>query len=452
MTDFVFRAAVREHTSVIIALAGASGSGKTFTALHLALGLAQGGKIAVIGSEGRRALHYAPAPGERPDRARTFPFDHLELHEPYTPERWLAAFKAAEQAGYAVIVGDSFSDEYVGAGGLVDMKDAALAAMKIPNDAAAWAKPKAAHKKVTRWMRTTRSHLIICLRAEEKVLIEKRRDDQGHERTVVVPIGWQAVCEKTVPFEMMTSIMLHPASRDEPDAPGKPFPIKIQEQHRSFFPPDRRITSEAGRLLAEWAAGGAAESEDKRETPDSPLYDRLLAAAQQGTEALKAEWQAIGRLPRQAMKDHKLGLQGIAAQADRAIESPRPGELPEEKGGLATAEMSTELPVAHAQSGTPAGDLNTPASSPTASEDVERSDGLRSGDAGEDHFSGNQADPRALPPLLAKLDRELRATCEGGPAVFDRRWQKLGMEVREQLHPWLAEYQALAKAARGGMG
>jgi hypothetical protein len=33
----------------------------------------------------------------------------------------LAKWRAAEQAGYAVIVTDSYSDEYVGEGGLVDM-------------------------------------------------------------------------------------------------------------------------------------------------------------------------------------------------------------------------------------------------------------------------------------------------------------------------------------------
>jgi hypothetical protein len=36
----------------------------------------------------------------------------------------VTARQAAEAAGYSVIIADSFSDEYVGAGGLVDMKDA----------------------------------------------------------------------------------------------------------------------------------------------------------------------------------------------------------------------------------------------------------------------------------------------------------------------------------------
>ena len=93
--SFTFTPAVRRNTHLLLALAGASGSGKTFSALELATGLAGAtGKVAVIDTEAGRSLHYA-------DRFR---FDHCELTPPFTPQRYREAIEAAESAGYAVIV------------------------------------------------------------------------------------------------------------------------------------------------------------------------------------------------------------------------------------------------------------------------------------------------------------------------------------------------------------
>lgn len=250
MPEFSFAPAVRENTPMVVALAGPSGSGKTFTALELAMGLAGDGKIALIDTEGRRGLHYADL--KLPSGEPRFRFDHCDFRSPYTPARFLDALKAAEGAGYSVIVTDSFSDEYVGEGGLVDM----AAAEKVENTAAKWAKPKAQHKLVIRWLRQSRCHLIFCIRAEEKVKLEKIFNDRkGKEEIVVVPIGWQPVCEKNTMYDMTASFMLHP------EDPGAPHPIKLQEQHRPLFPDGQPITRESGERLAAWCAGGAAPQE-----------------------------------------------------------------------------------------------------------------------------------------------------------------------------------------------
>lgn len=319
MSEFVFAPAVREGTPMIVALAGASGSGKTYTALELAMGLAGGGKIAFIDTEGRRGLHYADQ----------FQFDYCELRSPYTPRRFLAAWKSAEAAGYAVIVTDSYSDEYVGEGGLVDMKDAQLRAMKRPNDAAAWAFPKAEHKMGLRWMRQARCHLIFCLRAEEKVKLDRI----GGE-TKVVPIGWMPICEKNVPFEMTTSFMLTPSHPGIVVAPGEVLgagAIKLQAQHRAFFPYGKPITRECGRLLAEWCAGGATPSagpppargaRSEESVSPHPTSDRATLeaagweAAADGTEALEKWWKGLSRGERAALgRDLRDDLKA-AAEAD----------------------------------------------------------------------------------------------------------------------------------------
>ena len=85
--SLTFRKAIREQTSILLALAGSSGSGKTFSALRIARGLVgPTGRVAMIDTEAARALHYA-------DR---FDFDHGDLKPPFSPEAYAIAIMAAE--------------------------------------------------------------------------------------------------------------------------------------------------------------------------------------------------------------------------------------------------------------------------------------------------------------------------------------------------------------------
>jgi hypothetical protein len=193
-------------------------------------------------------LHYADM----------FQFDHLELPSPFRPEAYTEAIKAAEKAGYKAIVVDSFSHEWAGEGGVLDWQEEELQRMAGDNygkreacKMAAWIRPKMAHKKMVQHLLQVKSSLILCFRAEEKVKMEKEKDPQtGKEKTVIVPIGWQPICSKELPYELTVSFLL------TPDKPGFPQPLKLQEQHKALFPLDKPINEESGRKVAEWAAGG----------------------------------------------------------------------------------------------------------------------------------------------------------------------------------------------------
>lgn len=317
---FLFKPAVRENTPMVIALAGASGSGKTFTALELAMGLAgDGGQVAVIDTEGRRALHYADLRGPRGDQL--FHFDHCELRPPFSPDRFLAAMKAAESAGYRVIVIDSFSDEHEGEGGLIDM----AAAGTSQNTAANWARPKAQHKLVVRWLRQARCHVIFCLRAEERVRLEK--DDKG--KSVVVPIGWWPIAEKRFMYDMTASFLL------SPEQPGIPQPIKLQEQHRRFFPNGQPVARDSGRQLAAWATGGAAVPRS-----DPGVEERAREAAEHGTAALNALWKSLSKPEKDEIASligygkgnefvpGEMTLRAREVDANRVNTAPPPDDIP----------------------------------------------------------------------------------------------------------------------------
>jgi hypothetical protein len=230
-----FRPAVRTTTALLIALAGSSGSGKTYSALRLARGLAgPNGKIAFIDTERGRALHYAEA----------FTFDHAEIHPPFRPDRYQQAILDAEKADYPVIVVDSMSHEHSGEGGLVDWAAMDLQKMGSPRN---WIAPKTAHKKLVNRLLQVNAHLIFCLRAEPKIKMVE--DPKRPGRQMVVDDGWKPVCEKTFMYEMICSFMLY----DE--RPGVPVPTKLQAQHKSAFPAGQQITEACGAALATWAAG-----------------------------------------------------------------------------------------------------------------------------------------------------------------------------------------------------
>jgi hypothetical protein len=113
-----------------------------------------------------------------------------------------------------------------------------------------------AHKRMVQQLLQVRAHLILCLRAEDKTeMVKDERTGKIEfkpKQTLAGFRGWIPICEKRVPFELTASIIV------TPDKPGHPQPIKLNGQHRPFFPLDTPIGEEAGRRLAEWARGGGA--------------------------------------------------------------------------------------------------------------------------------------------------------------------------------------------------
>ncbi|EOB1338453.1 AAA family ATPase, partial [Acinetobacter baumannii] len=100
--QFSFTKAERKKAKLKLNLNGASGSGKTYSALVLASSL--GKKIAVIDTENESASLYA----------NEFNFDTLPLKPPYSPERFAGAIHAAYNMGYEVLIIDSASHEWIG--------------------------------------------------------------------------------------------------------------------------------------------------------------------------------------------------------------------------------------------------------------------------------------------------------------------------------------------------
>lgn len=238
--SFEFRPAKRENVPLLIGLAGGTGSGKTYSALLLARGIANGEPFAIVDTENGRAKHYA----------ELFPeMRHGEIHAPFRPDKYADAIQAGA-ADYPVVVVDSASHEWAGDGGCLDWHDEIMGGDQKKN-LAAWIEPKKAHKRMVTRLLQVGAHVILCFRAEPKV--EAVRENG---QTVIRPKasltgldGWLPISEKMLPYELTASFLLMA------DAPGVPRPIKLQEQHKPFFPLDAPISEQSGKQLAAWARG-----------------------------------------------------------------------------------------------------------------------------------------------------------------------------------------------------
>ncbi len=159
---------------------------------------------------------------------------------------------------------------------------------------ASWIKPKMSPKHMVQRLLQVRAHLILCFRAEQKVDMirgEGGRMEVVAKQGLTALNGWFPICEKNLPYELTASFLLMA------EHPGVPLPIKLEAQHRPFFPADKPITEDSGAKLAAWAKGGEAP----RALDDDPTaIDRLTFAINEAPtlDALKAVAEQIKVIPK----------------------------------------------------------------------------------------------------------------------------------------------------------
>lgn len=240
---YEFRPAIRERIPLLLGVAGGTGSGKTYSALRLARGLAHGQPFAGIDTENGRMNHYADL----------FPELHVaQITAPFRPDKYADAIQSAA-AQFPVVIVDSASHEWAGDGGCLDWHDELMGGDQKKN-LSAWIEPKKQHKRMVTRLLQVDAHVILCFRAEPKVEVVAGNKIVPKESLVGLD-GWIPISEKNLPYELTASFLLMA------DKPGAPKPIKLNEQHRAFVDLGQPLSEDTGRLLGEWAAGGAAKQE-----------------------------------------------------------------------------------------------------------------------------------------------------------------------------------------------
>lgn len=346
MIRFIPVGQLTDPLTITVGLSGASGTGKTYSALRVARGMAEGttGKkgspIGYVDTENRRALHYK----------RDFPemvhFDMQAVDEKgdmvgFGPERWIQVIDAAEAAKLPVLVIDSFSHAWEGVGGVLDLHAQTLDRLTNGNDALkdkrsqlAWAEVKPRYRRLIDRIVRAKCNIVICTRAKP-VMQQGFGDNAKNARPTKTrrqDVPWDPAADGDLMFEMTAMFIL------DPKAPGCPVHrIKCADQFKTLFDPNRPMTEETGLRMAEWAAGGGNSAEDKA------AMDRARVEARKGTAAFTEYWQSdAGRAARPVLKSILTELQGIAKDADEAAkDNDEPfaeAEAAKERAALAEAE------------------------------------------------------------------------------------------------------------------
>ena len=155
-----FQKASKKSSRLRMALMGVAGSGKTYTALNVATHL--GGPIAVVDTERGSASKYSDI----------FNFDVLEL-ESFSPQNYIDAIQAAEEAGYNVLIIDSLSHAWTGKDGALDQVTRATKRSQSGNTFAAWRDVTPMHNSMVDAILNARLHVITTMRAKTEYVQEK---------------------------------------------------------------------------------------------------------------------------------------------------------------------------------------------------------------------------------------------------------------------------------------
>lgn len=275
----LFRPASRKAVKARIALAGPSGAGKTYTALALAEGFAQGGRVACIDTEKGSASLYADE----------FTFDVAELGPPFDPERYVEAIRAAAEAGYVVVVVDSLSHAWADEGGVLDIVD--REAGKSGNKFAAWQKGTPAHNKLVSALVRAETHVIATMRSK---MAYTQDVDKG--RTTIRKVGLEPIQRDTMQYEFslygeidlehrlhITKSRFRPLQDRVIERPGRDVARMILDELERETP---AAASEAG---TEEAGAGAVPassgSSSSAATDEAPATAVAAEEAPQGSDA-----------------------------------------------------------------------------------------------------------------------------------------------------------------------
>lgn len=228
----------KQQIKLRVGLSGASGFGKTYSALLLAFGITNDWtKIAVIDTENGSVNLYSKLGN----------YNTLTLNPPYNPERYMEAIKTCENASMEVIIIDSITHEWNGKGGCLELHE------KLGGRFQDWAKITPRHQNFIDSILRSKCHILTTVR--RKVDYSMDRDRNG--KTKVIKLGTKEITregfeyELTLNFELINENHLATASKDRTGL----FMNK----------PEFVITEGTGKILNKWCNDGESKMDALKE-------------------------------------------------------------------------------------------------------------------------------------------------------------------------------------------
>lgn len=277
--EFQVRRAERQQARLRLALAAASGGGKTASALIIARGiceeaLARGlisgtleGKIGVVDTERQSAALYS----------HLVPFDIVPLNKPYSVARYGQAMSALEQAGVYVMIVDSISHGWVGDGGVLALLNS-LEAHERFSGFNTTVNP-AQDEFVDRILRSP-CHVIVTMRSKTSWVLEQvektRRNGGAYTTTVPRRIGMKPIQRDGIEFEFTTLL----------DLDTETHHAAVVKNRCTVFDgwQPQKLTVETGRALLTWMQEGAPTPEEPVPGTPEERANAVVAAALRAME------------------------------------------------------------------------------------------------------------------------------------------------------------------------
>lgn len=213
--------AARKRAKIKMALQGTSGSGKTYSALLMAQGLASSwSKVAVIDTENHSAELYA----------HLGPYYVLHMEAPFTPEKYSEAIQLCEQSGMEVMIIDSLSHEWEH---LLDYH------ANLPgNSFTSWGKVTPRHQRFMQSILQSPAHVICTIRTKSDYILTEKNGKQVPEK-----VGLKGIQRDGLEYDFTLVL----------DLDIKNNAVASKDRTGLFFgKPEFKINPSTGQEIANW--------------------------------------------------------------------------------------------------------------------------------------------------------------------------------------------------------
>lgn len=286
------RVAERKQSKLRIGLSAPSGGGKTYSALLLAKGLVGDyKKIGLIDSENGRGDIYSDLG----------PYNIISLKPPFTPESYIEAIRAFENAGVDVIIIDSVTHEWDGEGGCLQLNEKLAVAKYKGNTWSAWSETTPRHQRFLDAITSSSCHVITTVRNKVETVMTADKK--------VKKIGMKEIQREGFEYELTVNFTI---DRDSHEVIASKDNTRLFEGKDPFV-----ITEETGVTLRDWVASGAADK-----TAEEKKIVRAVITEQVKDLGKDIAWleKSVGSLNVMTL----LELNAVAKRLDATIKKAKP--------------------------------------------------------------------------------------------------------------------------------
>lgn len=311
--------AVREQVYLRALLMGPTGSGKSRGALELAKRIFDATlKTTLVNTEKGRGKMYA-------DR---YPFDYIDLAEDgdFSPETYIEAIDLAEQRNRGgVLLIDSVSHEWMGAGGILQQADRF----------GEWKTVRPKHNGFVERLMAVDMHVVVTCRAKMKYEVGEE-EVQGRKKQVIRMLGVGPIQSDDLQYEFNLVGRFDQETHDVAWS-GHIDPL-IDTVSNFANEPQTVAVAEA---VTKWLAEGVAMPEPPEAAPDEAVDELVLSLRDEGlTEERIQQGLARGRQANRGVLTPEYVAAKLAESKDRIAKKAK-----ESAGETAPAAAAAEEPA-----------------------------------------------------------------------------------------------------------